>query len=335
MEGNNPDTGTADTGPLSIEQATEHLTGILTDSEAAPVTPESEIEDDLIEEEVEAPADDTDIEESDDEGDPVELEFDDDDTETDEVQEPTDDYIEIDGERVTLDEVGNGYLRQSDYTKKTQAHADEVRKYTAERDQEIASITQEREHLKQMLDLVQTHNKPAVDMAQLSREDPLEYIRVKAEMDADNAEMSVVNAEKQRLANIEAQNNQDNMVRYVAGQQKVMAERIPEISGKNAVQYKAELLTYMEGIGFSKDELSQLYDSRAVVLADKARKYDALMGKGTKSTVAKKVKGKPKVVRPGVQRSTKGQTSANKQKVLNRARQSGSASDAVNALLAL
>ena len=69
-----------------------------------------------------------------------------------------------------------------------------------------------------------------------------------------------------------------------------------------------------------------------MVLADKARKYDALMSKVKQA--AKKVVGSPKVVRPGVSKSSKGKATTSRNKAIHRARSSGTVDDAVAAIMA-
>ena len=326
MTANTSTEDTGEIGPMDINEATDRLAGIFANSEATPAEPESENEEEVEAVEAEMEADEPEAIEEDDEGD---VEYEAAEEATDEAEEPAD-YIEIDGERVTLDEVGNGYLRQADYTKKTQELA-EQRKAN---ESELASIAQEREHLKVMLEnMGQSPEQTSVeDLAALAETDPLAYIAEKAKMDAANAKNDVANSERQRLAQIEAQQNQARMAEYVDTQKNTLLTSIPELAGDKGAAYRADILTYMEGVGFSKDELGQIYDARAVVLADKARKYDALMSKG--KATAKKVRAAPKVVKPGVQTSKKAKVSNARKQVLSRARKSGSVDDAVAAIMA-
>jgi len=317
-----PETG--ELGSMSVTQATDHLAGLLSNSEpAAPEEAESEnveeleATDEVVEEEI--------IDESPEEGEEVEYEAE---AEEAEVEQELADYIEVDGEQISLDEVGKSYMRQADYTKKTQAVAEKDKALEAER----VSISQEREHLKQMLEVASQEQADPVDWVQLATDDPLEYTRQRAIHDAKQAELSVTNAEKQRLAEIENQQRAQKMQQFVEQQKATLAEKLPEITSEKGAQYRADILTYMEGVGYDKQELSQLYDARAVILADKARKYDALMSKG--KAQAKKVVGKPKVTRPGVSTSTKGKLLTSRKKAVARARNSGTVEDAVAAYLA-
>ena len=234
--------------------------------------------------------------------------------------------FDINGQNVTLDEIGKGYLRQSDYTKKTQDLADERKQIS----QEIASIAAERTHLKQMLDMSSTlPDEP--DWVQMATDDPLEYTRKRAIFDAQKAEREVKQAEAQRLHGVERQEQQVQFQEYVRNQAALMTEQIPELAGENASTYRSDLSTYMEGVGYSKQELAQLFDHRAVVAFDKARKYDALMSQ--QSATAKKVKGKPTVLKPGARPTKRMATTKAKQMMQTRLRKSGSVDDAVALLM--
>jgi len=87
----------------------------------------------------------------------------------------------------------------------------------------------------------------------------------------------------------------------------------------------------MTGSGYSKEEAASLLDHRAVVLMDKARKYDALQNKT--NVAAKKVKGKPRVLKPGVKKSAKQSHQVAAKNARSKLRKSGSVDDAVNFLL--
>lgn len=93
--------------------------------------------------------------------------------------------IEINGEQVSIDEVTKGYLRQSDYTRKTQELANQRK--------ELAYLAQLKEQLEANPDLAkqiaQEHNLAALDpeyAVQAQREQ--EYWDMKLELDLQNME---------------------------------------------------------------------------------------------------------------------------------------------------
>jgi len=314
--------------PQTLEGAADFLVGKMADSEnATPAQADSEVTEEIEED----PSDDvgSELEAQDGEGDDeTELEA----TDEDKEHSPVD-YIEIDGEQVSLEDVGKSYMRQASYTKKMQELAAQRQEFEAMRGQEIAALNAEREHIKKVLEAVGTQeNSEPIDWTRLAQEDPLEYIAQKAKYDEAQARKSAFDAERQRLAQVTAQQQQAKMQEYLAQQKAKVIEAIPELTGKNGKEYRSDILTYLENSGYSKAELQQMADSRAVILADKARKYDALMGKD--GPASKKVTTTPRVVRPKAQTTSKGKASEAKRAAISRAQKSGSIDDAVSALLA-
>jgi len=324
-EGNNsPETADQ---PLTTEQAAKRLAGSILDSEpAAPIDPDSEAEETEAENaEVEAAAD----EPTEDEADEAEGG---DEGEYEEADEPADEdeelyAVEINGEEVNLDEVGKGYLRQSDYTKKTQEVAAERKALDAEK----ASIAAERNHLKQMLEMAQHDAIPEPDWVQLATDDPLEYTRLKAIHDAVTAEREAKQAEANRLSNVERHEQTVKIQQHIQEQGEMLAQKMPDMAGEKGAQKRADIRTFMEGLGYSNEELAQLFDHRIVLAFDALREKEAM--KSNKPLAKKKVKGKPKVLKPGAKKSKKVAADKQVQQAKNRLRKSGSVDDAVALLM--
>ena len=306
-----PDSQTATPDPVEQEP------DLLTDTESE----ENVSENEEIEPEFEAQGDD--------EGEEYE--------EADEEQAEKITHVQVGDEELSLEEIEKGYLRQSKFTQEMQRLAvqrQEGEKLDTQRNQELAEIAAEREHLKTMLAHAAKHAKvDEPNWLDLAENDPLEYTRLRAVHDAQQAETNALDAEAQRLQHIENQNNEIRFKEFVNDQALKIVEAIPELKAKDNTAYKASIMTYLEGTaGYSKEELSNMYDSRAVILADKARKYDDLMA-GGKPALDKKVKPKGKVLRPGVQKTKAQKTTAQKSSAYGRAKKSGSVNDAVNFLL--
>ena len=88
---------------------------------------------------------------------------------------------------------------------------------------------------------------------------------------------------------------------------------------------KREVREYAKSIGFTDQELSQVYDSRAVTALYKAAQYDKLM-RG-KPNVTKKVTEAPRMLRPGTSNPESRQTEQSK-KLKQQVRKSGKVQDA-------
>jgi len=313
MAGNNPE-GNAHEGPVSIDDAVSLLAGSM-EPEGTTDEPESETVAD--EEETEAMASDEEVSEETDADEEVYEDADEDDDEDGEL------LLEIKGQQITLAEVEKSMMQHKDYTEKTQAMAVE-RKQMADMQ---ASIAAERQHLAQMLEAAQKAPQDEPDWVQLANDDPLEYTRLRAIHEATKAEQDAMTAERQRLAQQEQVEQQQNLQRYVQAEQAKMVEAIPELGGENAAQVKAAAGTYMQGIGYTAQELEQLFDHRVVVMAHDARQWRELQAKS--KTAAKKVKGKAKVIRPGAKKGKSAMKADQRMKGVERLRKSGSVEDAV------
>ena len=98
-------------------------------------------------------------------------------------------------------------------------------------------------------------------------------------------------AERERVAKEQATEAAQQQQVYLDEQAEQLQEKIPEFA-----KVKAELFTYGETQGFSRDEIAGVNDHRAIVLLNKARLYDAIVAR--KGKTKEKVKTVPTVT-PG------------------------------------
>lgn len=125
----------------------------------------------------------------------------------------------------------------------------------------------------------------------------------------------------------EQRRQHDDMARHLAAEHAKLLTAIPEWRdpAKKAA-HAAELTGYLKKSGFSPAEISQAYDHRAIVLADKARRYDELMAKGA----TQQVRGVPAYVKPGAAPAA---ASAGRQSAENRFLKTGRVEDAAALLM--
>lgn len=224
------------------------------------------IEDELIEEADEAEEIDK-LEEVDQEDLPEE-EFEEQ-SEVEEVEQPQLYTVKIDGveQEVTLEELQRGYSRQQDYTRKTQELSQERKTL----EQQQAELAQRDAVYSQLLPKMEAQimgdieNEP--DWAKLSEEDPIAYVREKQVWDQKKEKLQAVQAEQQRLQQEAAVKQQEQVQQMIEfGQQKLL-EIIPEWSDeKIANKEKSEIRNYaIETLGFSPQEMDQVYDYRALL----------------------------------------------------------------------
>lgn len=204
------------------------------------------------------------------------------DEETEEEEKPTEVYtVKVDGKEidVTLDELQKGYSRTQDYTRKTQQIA-ETRKAV---EAEASAIRAEREQYAQLLGALKQQlesTEAPVDMDRLYNEDPIEWVRQSEVMRQKQDKLAAIQSEQQRLSQLTAQQRAQEMQAHLATQQEALIQAVPEWKdSKKAQAEKALLVEFGKKIGFSDDELKNVYDHRAVIALRKAALYDQMMSK--------------------------------------------------------
>ena len=208
--------------------------------------------------------------------------------------------VKVDGKNVevTLEELRKGYSREADYTRKTQQVSEERRAFQAEAE----LVRTERQQYSQLLGSLQAQLQqnaaPQVDMDRLYSEDPIEWVRQKElARDAEKVHAAIV-SEKQRLSHIQAQEQYQSMQAHLAQQQDAMLKAIPEWSNPDkAKAEKTLLIEWGQKLGFSSDELKNIFDHRAVVALRKAALYDQMMTK--RGNIRPAVNNGPKPAKPG------------------------------------
>lgn len=206
--------------------------------------------------------------------------------------------VKIDGkeEQVTLKEALAGYQRTADYTRKSMALAEEKKSFQGERE----AITLERQQYSQLLPVLVEQIKGSMarepNWAELLDSNPAEYVRQKELWREQHERLAAAQAEQQRLADLEAQERHNYVVSLVRTNAAELVKAMPQ--WRDPQRWSADrerLLSYGEQLGFSKDEIQQTYDHRAVLALYKAMKYDELVAKRPKPVV----QSGPKPVRPG------------------------------------
>jgi len=208
--------------------------------------------------------------------------------------------INVDGveQEVTLDELKSGYSRQSDYTRKTQELANQRK----QAETEFSAVREERAIYTQLLDQMRNQldagmqNEP--DWVALAENDPVGYNSQRASWEENKKKQDAVLAEQQRMLQQSQQEQMQNLQAQVQNEAQLLVSAIPEWQdSKKAAEGRAELKQYaITELGFSEQELNQIYDHRAVLAIRKAMLHDK-----TQESVKKKpvVATKAKVARPG------------------------------------
>jgi len=253
------------------------------------------------------------------------------DEETEEEEKPTEVYtVKVDGKEidVTLDELQKGYSRTQDYTRKTQQIA-ETRKAV---EAEASAIRAEREQYAQLLGALKQQlesTEAPVDMDRLYNEDPIEWVRQSEVMRQKQDKLAAIQSEQQRLSQLTAQQRAQEMNAHLATQQEALIQAVPEWKdSKKAQAEKALLVEFGKKIGFSDEELKNVYDHRAVIALRKAALYDQMMSK--RGQIKPVVNNGPRTAKPSAAGRVSTTTESTRAK--QRLAKSGRVNDAASAI---
>ena len=225
--------------------------------------------------------------------------YEEDESEEVEVEERKTYRVKASGEEkdVTLDELVSGYQKSTDYTQKSQTLAEE-RKKVESHAQEIQNAMRTREAYAQKLSQVEQYltsqAKPSENLEELKENDPIQYAITVAEQTEANKKINTIRQEQQKVAQEQHHYRLQQQNQVVANEALMLSEKVKEFSDpKKAEQIKNDIRSFGKSVGFSDQELSQVYDHRHVMILQKAMEYDKLQK--ANPGVNKKLKSAPKM----------------------------------------
>ena len=301
---------------LTVDQAASSLLGMMNAEEASQEQTESHESD-----EVEAQAEES-YEESYESEDSEEVE---------QEQEQPRYRVKVDGQEydVTQDELVKGYQREADYTKKTQNLAEQRKAVEAEKSA-VEQAKQLRDTYAQRLQIIEQalrSQTPSEDLNALKEVDPIGYAVRVAENSEKEKQLYAIRSEQARIAQMQQSEQVQHLQQVVASEAEKLTKFLPEYADpEKGEQVRSNIKRYAESVGFSSDELSKVYDSRAVLTLYKAMQYDKLMS--NKGEVTKKVGQAPKMVKSGVGKAMGSMEAEQTKRMKQQLRSSGKVSDA-------
>lgn len=188
--------------------------------------------------------------------------------------EPNRYKVLVDGEtrEVTFDELLRGYSGTEVFTQRTQEAA-ELAKHAEQSRTHANALAGEYEQALNILREQVSAQTPEPPADNAPDREWGTYLREKAKLDEIDKHVG----EFQQFRQVEVQ-QQLAELKAVEGQKLLQAMphwRDPEIATKE----RGKLVRYAHTIGMTDSDISGLYDHRAVVMIDKARRYDELMEK--------------------------------------------------------
>jgi DNA repair exonuclease SbcCD ATPase subunit len=246
-----------------------------------------------------------------------------------EVEEKPRYRVKVDNEEleVDLDELIKGYSRTSDYTKKTQTLAEQRKAVEAERTK-IEEAARLRDTYAQRLQVIeQMLTQPEEDISALKDQDPIGYAVKMAEKMEREKQLSAVRAEREAVQAKQMSEHQERLKSHLAQESERLKAAIPDLSDEvKGEVVRKEIRDYAKSNGWTDQELSQVYDHRAVIALYRAMQYEKLM-KG-KPAAQKKVAEAPKALRPGTGNQKIDKDSEQVKKLSKQLKQTGRPRDA-------
>lgn len=237
----------------------------------------------------------------------------------------------VDGEEVEveLDELINGYQRTADYTKKSQALAEQRKAIEAER-VHLEQVKQERQAYAQKLQALNQflgQQNQGENLEALKEVDPIGYAVKVAERSERDKQLAIVRAEQNRIAQQQQAEQQQSLQKHIASEAEKLNASIPELATPKGDEVRKQIREYAKSQGWSDQELSSVYDHRAVLTLYKAMKFEQLQK--SKPEIQKKVQQAPRMLKSGT--SAPATKSQQEKQVMQRLRQSGKVRDAAAA----
>lgn len=230
---------------------------------------------------------------------------------------------------VELDELIKGYQQGTDYTKKSQALAEQRKAIEAERSH-LEYVKQERQAYAQKLqalDSFLSQQNQGVDLDVLKETDPIGYAVAVAEQSQREKQLAVVRNEQQRIAQQQQSEQQASLQNHLRQESEKLVSLIPELATPQGDAVRRQIRDYAKSVGWTDQELGSVYDSRAVMTLYKAMKYEQLQK--SKPELNKKLLAAPKMMRSGT--SAPPTRSAQDKQAMQRLRETGKVTDAARA----
>lgn len=237
-------------------------------------------------------------------------EYEDEDTEEadDGDDDPTFEIETVNGKtEVSLSELTSGYLRQSDYTKKTMEVAEQRKSVEAAE----AELSQVKQQLTEALEYWAVPVEKEPNWAQVAQE------RTPQEVFALQQQWNQRVQRKQQAAEYhqQLQVQQQNELRQAETAK--LLEIFPEWQDPTKFRAGAEALVKAgDNYGFSAEEMAGMVDHRMFKVLEDARKYQELQK--AKPKVAKKVAKAPRKLKAGAKPNKTDESKAARQKLMDR-----------------
>ena len=234
-------------------------------------------------------------------------------------------------EEVSEDEAYLGFLRQKDYTRKTQQAAEARKAADAETESMRKQRAEYAAHLEQVRQAIDVMVPKEPNWADLrARASAEEFAATWAEWQQFSEQRKLVLVEQKRVADQTTADLKKAIAEETARQRDLTLEAIPEWKDQAvAVKEGKELLAWMKEKGFSDEQVGAINDHRLIVSLRNSMQWDKLQAKKPQAK-AKASKLKPVV--PGSP-ATRSKPATVRSRDFARLKETGKTDDAARALI--
>jgi hypothetical protein len=234
-------------------------------------------------------------------------------------------------EELPLDEIRSGYMRQRDYTLKTQ----EVSKARAAIPQAveqgvIEARNQYTQELAKMYQFVQQTAAPEianVDWQKLAVENPAEFVRLSAKAQQVQTTLQQIAAQHQAESQKAVQARQQSLQQEIASSAETLKANIPGFTIEKYESILNGAVKEYGKYGLTREEVAGITDAKAILVLNDALAYRALKAK--QPAVQNKLAQAPIPIKPGAGKSQTEAQRARTEPLKEKLKKSGDLDDAI------
>lgn len=324
----------------NLEDEQPEVTDVVTADDSHATDSEEEDDTEAEEEgEVEESEDDEEAEEGSEETEDAEEDADEEegsDSEEEEEEPESDIVWELDGEGLTLDDLKTGYLKNADYTQKTQALAEEKQVFA----QQVASLQAHEQTVAENLTLALQVIEPQLvelqntDWDGLLQSDAYEYQQKRGELEQAQMRYAALQERGQQMLAQRQQQTERAQEAFTTAERQKLRLALPDLADpKTGRDLAHRIKEYaLNDVGLSPQEADNMVDHRLIVVLNKARQFDELQNAGLSVAQKKIKKGPKKTISSGKPQSLSKRTARKQQNAKDRLAATGSTEALVDIL---
>lgn len=205
--------------------------------------------------------------------------------------------VEIDGKRYTLEQVREGFMRQADYTRKTQ----EIASHRKEMDSAVERLSKQDERARADIGFahaVLNAILPPEPDANSIASDPVGYMQARAQRENAMAVIRDLQARQSALTQRQQQATSEQSVKAMQAEWQSAIQAMPELATQEGkAKVRDEAIKFGKEWGLEPSEIDGIESAKALRVLRDAIEFRKLKASAPKAVQT--VKAAPKIARPG------------------------------------